>query len=124
MSPDGNWVAVPVTAGSRANPAGLVIGDTGASVQVWHLPTGNSKQVVSGLTMSIHRVVFSPDGKLLATAGSDDFVQVWDIESGKEQAARFSDGRVTAIAFSPNGQRIAVGTTDGSVRIWPITRID
>jgi WD40 repeat protein len=69
-------------------------------------------------------VVFSPDGKLLATAGSDNFVRVWDIESGKEQAARSCDGRVTAIAFSPNGQRIAVGITDGSVRIWPVTGIE
>lgn len=124
ISPDGKRVAVPVTAGSRAKPAGLVIGDTGASVQVWDLATGNRKQVVSGRTMSVRRVVFSPDGKLLATAGSDNFVRVWDIESGKEQAARSCDGRVTAIAFSPNGQRIAVGIADGSVRIWPATGIE
>lgn len=124
MSPDGKRVAVPVTAGSRAQPAGLVIGDTGAAVQVWDLATGNRRQVVGGLTMSVRRVEFSPDGELLATAGSDNFVRVWDIESGKEHAARLCDGRVTAIAFSPNGQRIAVGCTDGSVQIWPVTGIE
>jgi WD40 repeat protein len=124
MSPDGKRVAVPVTAGSRAKPAGLVIGDTGASVQVWDLATGNCTQVVSGLTASVRRVVFSPDGKLLATAGSDNRVRVWDVESGKEHETRQCDGRVTAVVFRPDGQRIAVGITDGSVRIWPVTGVE
>ena len=34
FGPDGKCVAVPVTAGSRGAPAGLLIDDTGASVRV------------------------------------------------------------------------------------------
>ncbi len=120
FAPDGKRVAVPVTAGSRGAPAGLLIDDTGASIQLWDLGTGKATQPVKGLKTSVGRVVFSPDGKRLATAGRDKVVRVWEVETGKELAALSSADRVNVVAFSPDGKFLATGSKDGSVRIWPV----
>jgi WD40 repeat protein len=120
FGPDGTWIAAPVTAGSRGAPAGLLIDDTGASVRVWDLATGSSSQPVKGLKASVGRVVFSPDGKTLATAGSDRIVRAWDVETGRELAALPCPDRIAVVAFSPDGKSLAGASNDGSVRIWSL----
>jgi len=120
FTPDGKRVAAPVTAGSRGAPAGLLIEDTGASVAVWELATGKSTQPVKGLKASVGRVVFSPDGKRLATAGSDKIVRLWEMETGKELAALPYPDQVNVVAFSPSGKSLAGGSQDGSIRIWAV----
>lgn len=120
FSPDGKRIAAPVTAGSRSAPAGLLIDDTGASVRVWDLATGKSSQPVKGLMASVGRLMFSPDGKTLATAGSDKVVRVWDVETGKELGALHCSDGAAVVAFSPDGKSLAAGSKDGSVRIWAV----
>jgi WD40 repeat protein len=66
-------------------------------------------------------VVFSPDGKRLATAGGDKMVRLWDVEAGKELAALTCPDRIAVVAFSPDGKSLAGGSTDGSVRIWAVS---
>lgn len=120
FGPDGKRVAVPVTAGSRAAPAGLLIDDTGASVRMWDLETGKSTQPVKGLKASVGRIVFSPDGKSLATAGRDTYARVWDVGTGKELVTLPCADQVTVVAFSPDGKSLATGSKDGSVGIWVV----
>jgi len=66
---------------------------------------GNVAQTLSKL---------STDGKLLATAGEDGRVQIWDVPS---QRLRFSLGlnedHVNALAFSPDATALAVGGSKG-----------
>lgn len=118
LSPDGKWIAAPVTAGSRGTPAGLLIDEAGSSVAMWNLETGKTTKPVNGLKASVSRVAFSLDGTRLATASTDKVARVWDLESGKELATLSSPDRVEVVAFSPGGEMLAVGSQDGSVRIW------
>ena len=118
FSPDGQRVAVVVKAGSRASPAGIILEDTGASIRVWDLGTGKSAVPVTGLKPSVARVVFSPDGKSLATAGADKMVRVWYAGSGRELSALACPDAVEVVALSPDGKSLAGGCKDGSVRIW------
>jgi WD40 repeat protein len=120
ISPDGKRVAAPVTAGSRGAPSGIIIEDTGASIRVWDLTTSKDTLPVKGLKVSVGRVVFSPDGKQMATAGADKFVRVWDGETGKERAALLNTDQVGVVSFSPDGKFIAAGSKDGSIRIWAL----
>ncbi len=46
----------PSLADSRSVPAGLLIDDTGASVRVWDVGTGNSTEPLKGLKAAIGRV--------------------------------------------------------------------
>ncbi|WP_243902542.1 eIF2A-related protein [Aetokthonos hydrillicola] len=66
----------------------------------------------------VNSVVFSPNGKLLATGGSDGTARLWDI-SGQPLALLNGDQRsVNSVVFSPDGKLLATGGSDGTVRLW------
>jgi WD40 repeat protein len=65
-------------------------------------------------------VVFSPDGKLLASAGADNALRLWNV-STRELAVPPLTGHemiVGTLAFSHSGLLLASGSWDGTVRLW------
>jgi WD40 repeat protein len=64
---------------------------------------------------------WSPTGRLLAWAGHDRVVQVWNPHTAESAGVFQGHGhRVNALAWSPDGQTLASGDLDGIVRLWDI----
>jgi serine/threonine protein kinase len=68
----------------------------------------------------------SPVDDLLATAGADGAVRLWDLQSRtRKESLRTGmhrrtghDARALALAFSPDGSLLATGHVDGSIHLW------
>jgi WD40 repeat protein len=64
------------------------------------------------------RVVFSPDGSLLASVTVNS-VLLWDTVTWEERAY-LDHEKVGEVVFSPDGKLIASGSTDGVVKLWDV----
>ena len=66
-------------------------------------------------------MVFSPDGRLLASASDDASVRLWDLAAGAQsRLLEGHTGGVRAVAFSPDGRLLASAGYDTSVRQWDL----
>lgn len=64
---------------------------------------------------------FSPDGTLLATAGYDRVIRLWETATGKYLRQFPShNGAVFDLAFSPDGGTLASASADSTCKIWDV----
>lgn len=81
-----------------------------------------SVQMLIGRSGWIKTLAFSPDGVILASAGRDKMVRMWNPHTGQALGepltARRHASEVYAVAFSPDGTVLASAGSEGTVRLW------
>ena len=140
FSPDGTMLAGVETKTSVVkNPSkdDAHIRTTRSKVRIWSVEMGNElstiipQQVPSSAWTPF--VVFSPDGKMFATANQDiAAVQLWEVSTGNlisnltishkaSTPPRFRLGAADLI-FSPDGNTLAIATAgrDSSLQLWKV----
>ncbi|MFE5492970.1 trypsin-like peptidase domain-containing protein [Streptomyces virginiae] len=69
----------------------------------------------------VNRLVYSPDGRTMATVGRNGTALLWDVAAGRPRTTlKGHTGEVWAVAFSPDGRTLATGSWDKTVRLWDV----
>ena len=116
-------VAAPNVRGPSA-PLRRAVSPDGSAVarvdgDVVRLRTPAGEKVLEGHKKAVNSVAFSPDGKVLVSAGRDHDVIAWDVATGDE-AFRIEEAHSASVAdarFSPDG-RWLVTAGPISARLW------
>jgi WD40 repeat protein len=76
-------------------------------------------QTLEGHLDIVNSIVFSSDGKQLASASGDRTVKLWDAASGKLlQMLEGHSESVNSVAFSPDGKQLVSASFDKTVKLW------
>ncbi|HEX2314745.1 MAG TPA: hypothetical protein VHJ17_13470 [Thermomonospora sp.] len=104
----------------------LVAVQQGDAVLFWDVARGREtgpRIRVPGHTDVISAMAMSPDGGLLAVAGFDRTVRVFDVAARRQLGSPLpvaTNGVFDDLAFSPDGRTLAVSSGDDTVRLWDV----
>ncbi|RYC80662.1 Vegetative incompatibility protein HET-E-1 [Fusarium oxysporum f. sp. narcissi] len=78
-------------------------------------------QTLESHTDLVSSVVFSNNGKLIASGSCDNTVKIWNVEMGKEERTLVGHtDSVRSVVFSKDSKLIASGSDDKTVKIWNV----
>jgi serine/threonine protein kinase len=107
LSPDGKTLAATFSS---------------SSIEVWRFQAGQWSRVAAleGHTGGVvHHLTFSSDSKILASAGHDTTVRLWDMTELKPLSTiRAHKNRCQGVAFSPDMSKLVSISKDGAVKVW------
>jgi WD40 repeat protein len=115
----------PVSVGAVAfSPDSRALAAGARAVRLWDPTTGRPLRTLTPSPEKwTHRLVFGPDGRLLAAANWDGTVIVWDLAADRSRVLEGHAGRVNAVALHPDGRHLASVGTDKNVVIWDLAVI-
>jgi WD40 repeat protein len=130
----GGWVD---SASFRGNGSRVVTWSRAGPIKVWNAEPLNKTInpelerrtiVLNGHSAHVNRLVYTPDGRKLATASDDQTVRLWDISTRRGRAVlRGHSSKVVSLAITPDGAMLASGSGDrekpeqpGELKLWDI----
>jgi WD40 repeat protein/tRNA A-37 threonylcarbamoyl transferase component Bud32 len=101
-------------------------GANGNVVRIWDVITGQEHCTLTGHSGRVECLTYSPDGKRLASVGTDATVRIWSASGGQElHRLEAGLGPLIPVAFSRDGKLLAAGAGDlanrrrpSDVKIW------
>ena len=94
----------------------LAIGDAEGKVRVWKQRDGKPWKTLA-LEGPVQALAFGGEN-LLAAAGRDKKIKVWDLTGQKQPAILGCNSPILAVSLTPDGEMLAAGCEDSTVELW------
>lgn len=109
----------------NANGTQAAIGNNFGAVGIWNIAANKYRTLreanLDYYFQPVTKLIFSPDGKLLAGVMSDASLIVWDVGNGAEKLTLPGHkGGTNALVFHPSAQILISGGADGQTKIWDL----
>jgi len=107
-------------------PITPVVSKAEKAVEIITNPAFNSEKIkeirtLSGHSSSVTSVMFSPDGRMIASGSWDHTIKIWSVSDGCEIGTlRGHSDYIHSVAFSSDGATLASGSDDRTVKPWRI----
>ena len=93
-------------------------------IRLYEFKNGEAKLLTTKLDAhadAIYSLVFSPDGKLLASAGYDRIIKLWDTTGNADpKLLQDHSDTIYGLSFHPDGKLLASVSADRAVKVWNI----
>lgn len=120
FSPDGErlaWASCTRDASPLTDPPTCMIGE----LAVWNIDEAGRAFTVADQRGAMLAVAYNSDGSLLAAAGEDGIVRIYNASNGRLLTSFDGhEGAVNVLEFSPDAPVLASGGADGSIRLWDV----
>jgi WD40 repeat protein len=106
------------------NRLALASGSARGDVLLWDLSEhpgvdNPTKLILTGHADTISALVFTPDGKTLASGSRDRTIKLWDAHTGQERATLTGHTEhLQDLAFAADNSLLASVTSDGTIKLW------
>jgi WD40 repeat protein len=94
-------------------------GGENATVTLLDVGTGQKKPLKWDYRKNPTSLVFSPDGRTLATANYNAPPSLWNLQAEQEREIAGLP-KANSLAFTPDGQTVALGVVDGPIQLWDL----
>ena len=92
------------------------------SIVIMDAETGAVLKKLTGFESGGYYIAWHPTKNILASAGFDEKVLVWDVDTAKQTMSLNEPTKsVESISWSPDGTRLAAGSSDSLVTVWNFT---
>ena len=115
FSPDGTMLAVSATQSTT-----IQVWSTATLTRIASFLDTQQTSYPASLGGGVFQLSFSPNGRLLAAVGIDDFIRVYSVPGFSLVDVFEGLDSMDAVAFSPNGQLLALGNAAGDVYLFAV----
>lgn len=116
-----------LSAGAAGGQERLVSASDDCTMYLWPSLSGNSGSTpkplarLLGHQKQVNHVTFSPSGHLIASAGFDNHIKLWNASDGKFlHTLRGHVGAVYMCCFSPDSRLLVSGSKDTTLKAWDV----
>jgi WD40 repeat protein len=117
---ESNWGEIGFCSSKGILAAGF--GNNLGAIYLWNYAKGERLSILRGHNAKITGLVFSSDGKYMASASYDGTVRLWNMDDLNALPIVFDDhdSWVTSVTFTPDNKFVISGDKNGNIKVLPV----